>query len=177
MSLIVRSRLPQTALVQRVRSTLQEIEPAMPTGDFQRVQAIVDRAVSPRRFILLLIGAFAGTALLLAALGIYAVLSYSVSQRIPEIGIRMALGESAGAVRRRVVVRTLVLAAIGIAIGASLSFALARLMRTLLFGIGATDPLTFLGGAAVLMVVAFVAGYVPARRASRTDPVGALRAT
>jgi ABC-type antimicrobial peptide transport system permease subunit len=89
----------------------------------------------------------------------------------------MALGESAGAVRRRVVVRTLVLAAIGIAIGASPSFALARLMRTLLFGIGATDPLTFLGGAAVLMVVAFVAGYVPARRASRTDPVGALRAT
>jgi predicted permease len=177
MSLIVRSRLPQTALVQRVRSTLQEIEPAMPTGDFQRVQAIVDRAVSPRRFILMLIGAFAGTALLLAALGIYAVLSYSVSQRIPEIGIRMALGESAGAVRRRVVVRTLVLATIGIAIGASLAFALARLMRTLLYGIGATDPLTFVGGAGVLMLVAFVAGYLPARRASRTDPVGALRAS
>lgn len=176
LSLVVRSRLPQPSLIASVRNVLADIDPAMPTGDFQRLEAIVERAVSPRRFILLLITAFAGTALLLAALGIYAVLSYSVSQRIPEIGIRMALGETAGAVRRRVVGRTLLLAAFGVFIGAILSFAAARLMTSLLFGVGVTDPITFLGMTAVLLGVALVAGYLPARRASRTDPVGALRA-
>jgi len=177
LTMVVRSALPANALVPSVRRALAEVDPELPTDDFERLDAIVDRAVSPRRFILLLIGGFAVTALILAALGIYAVLSHSVSQRIPEIGIRMALGESAGSVRRRVVGRTLALAAVGVGIGAAGALAVARLMRSLLYRIGATDPLSFAGMALVLLLVAFVAGYMPARRASRTDPVTALRSS
>jgi ABC-type antimicrobial peptide transport system permease subunit len=137
----------------------------------------VDRALSPRRFVLLVLGAFAGTALLLAALGIYAVLSYTVGQRAREIGIRLALGESAAGVRRRVVGRTLLLAGVGVAVGAALSLVASRLIRSLLYGVGPADVPTFLGTAALLLAVAALAGYLPARRASATDPVEALRAT
>jgi len=175
LSLVVRSRLAPAQLVSSVRGALREVDPAMPTADFQRLDEIVDRAVSPRRFILLLIGGFAMIALVLAALGIYAVLSFTVSQRIPEMGIRMALGESAGAIRRRVVGRTLALASLGVAIGAAIAFPVARLIRSMLFQVGATDPLTFAAMAALLLVVAFFAAYLPARRASRTSPLEALR--
>jgi ABC-type antimicrobial peptide transport system permease subunit len=147
----------------------------MPTGAFQTLSAVVDRAVSPRRFTLLLLSSFAATALLLAALGIYGVLSYSVSQRIPEIGIRMALGETGGQVLGRVVARTMTLAAIGVAIGAAGSFAVSRLMGSLLYGVEPTDAFTFISGAAILLSVAAFAGFLPARRASKTDPMVALR--
>jgi predicted permease len=176
LALVVRSTRPATALIAGVREALREVDAAMPTSDYQLFDAVVDRAVSPRRFILVLIGGFALAALLLAAVGIYAVLSYSVSQRIPEIGIRMALGETAGAVRRRVVGRTMILAGAGIVIGAALSFGLARLIGSLLYEVGTTDPLTFAGMAAVLLLVAGLAAYLPARRASGTDPLVALRA-
>ena len=106
---------------------------------------------------------------------IYAVLSYSVSQRIREIGIRMALGESASSVRRRVVGRTLLLAGIGVVIGAAVSVGASRLLRSLLFGIGPTDIVSFAGTAVVLVAVWAVAGFLPARRASKTDPMEALR--
>jgi ABC-type antimicrobial peptide transport system permease subunit len=161
--------------VLAVRAALRDVDPTMPTGDYQTLGSVVDRAVSPRRFILLLVGSFAATALVLAALGIYAVLSYTVSQRTAEIGIRMALGESATEVRRRVVLRTLALAGIGIGSGALLSFALSRLMQSLLFGIAPADPLAFGGMALLLLLTAGAAAYLPARRASRTDPMGALR--
>jgi ABC-type antimicrobial peptide transport system permease subunit len=108
------------------------------------------------------------------ALGIHAV-SYSVSQRVREIRIRMALGESAGSVRRRIVKRTLVLAGIGVAVGALTSFGGARLLRSLLFGVGTTDVVSFVGTAIVLIAVSAIAGFLPARRASRTDPLVALR--
>jgi predicted permease len=174
-ALIVRSERPLPAVVLAVRAALRDVDPTMPTGDYQTLGSVVDRAVSPRRFILLLVGSFAATALVLAALGIYAVLSYTVSQRTAEIGIRMALGESATEVRRRVVLRTLALAGIGIGSGALLSFALSRLMQSLLFGIAPADPLAFGGMALLLLLTAGAAAYLPARRASRTDPMGALR--
>ena len=177
LDMVVRSPLPLESLIGGVRAALQANDADMPTDDFQTLDAIVDRAVSPRRFILALLGAFAGTALLLAALGIYGVLSYSVSQRIPEIGIRMALGESAGGVRMRVVSRTMVLASTGIVIGAGASFVVSRLMQSMLFGVESTDPLTFAGMALMLLMVSGMAGYLPARRASRTDPIDALRMT
>ncbi len=175
--MVVRSRIPLPVLAAGVRAAIQAVDPAIPTDDFRTLDAVVDQAVSPRRFILALLGAFAGTALLLAALGIYAVLSYNVSQRIPEIGIRMALGESAAAVRRRVVGRTLVLASTGIALGIGLSFALTRLIATLLFGVASTDPVTFLATSAGLLGLALLAGWVPAWRASRVDPVKALQSS
>ena len=177
LTLVVRSPLPLGTLARGVSAALRSADPAMPADDFQPLDAVVDRAVSPRRFVLLVLGAFAGTALLLAALGIYAVLSYTVGQRAREIGIRMALGESAAAVRRRVVGRTLALAGAGVAIGAALSLVASRLIRSLLFDVAPTDVPTFLGTAALLLLVAALAGYLPARRASGTDPVDALRAT
>ena len=148
----------------------------MPTTDYQPLEAVVDRAISPRRFILVVLGAFAGTALLLAALGIYAVLSYSVSQRRREIGIRLALGESASGTRRRVVRRTVLLAGAGVAVGAGLSFVASRLLQSLLYGVRPTDAATFVGTASMLLLVSAVAGYLPAHRALRVAPMEALRA-
>ncbi|HUQ80458.1 MAG TPA: ABC transporter permease [Gemmatimonadaceae bacterium] len=174
-AMVVRSRVSPTPLAESVKRVLRTVDPALPVGDYQTLGAVVDRAISPRKFILLILGGFAGTALLLAALGIYAVLSYSVSQRVREIGIRMALGESASSVRRRVVGRTLVLAGIGVAIGAVTAVGASRLLRTLLYGIGPTDLVSFVGTAALLVAVSAVAGFLPARRASRTDPIVALR--
>ena len=177
LTMVVRSQRPAASLVTDIRAALSDVDAAMPTGDYQSFDAIVDRSVSPRRFILIILGTFAGAALLLAGLGIYAVLSYGVSQRIPEIGIRMALGESAAQVRRRVVGRTMLLAGTGVLIGAISSLVLARLIRSLLFGIEPTDALTFIAMAAILLAVSAFAGYLPARRASSTDPLVALRST
>ena len=140
------------------------------------MQQLVDKSVSPRRFIVLMLGGFAVFALVLASLGIYALISYSVNQRTQEIGIRMALGASAHDVQARIVLQTLRLAAIGIIIGVAASWTLARSLNGLLFGVTATDPVTFLGMLVVLAMVATLAGYVPARRASRIDPLVALRA-
>ena len=177
LTMVVRSPLPVRALARPVAAAIRAADASMPADDYQPLGAVVDRALSPRRFVLLVLGAFAGTALLLAALGIYAVLSYTVSQRVREIGIRMALGEPAASVRGRVVGRTLLLAGVGVAVGAAVSLVGARLIRSLLYGVGSADVPTFLGTAAVLLLVAGLAGYLPARRASGTDPVEALRST
>jgi predicted permease len=175
--LVVRSRFPLSAFASRVEASLRPIEPNLPKGGFQPLQELVDRAVSPRRFILLLLGGFAGFALILASLGIYGVISYSVNQRTQEIGIRMALGASTGDVQSRIVLQTLGLAATGMLLGVVASSALSRALGGLLFGVASTDALTFLGTLAVLTAVAALAGYLPARRASRIDPMLALRAS
>jgi ABC-type antimicrobial peptide transport system permease subunit len=141
------------------------------------MQDLVDKAVSPRRFIMWLLTAFAVQALVLACLGIYGVVSYSVTERTREIGIRMALGASRGDVQRRVLRETLTLAAVGAVIGLIGAFAAARIITSLLFGLTSTDPATFAGTIAVLAAVALIAGYIPARRASRIDAMTALRAS
>jgi ABC-type antimicrobial peptide transport system permease subunit len=173
--MVVRSPLPVALFANGVRAAMGAIDPNMPSADYQTLDAIVERAVSPRRFILLLLGAFAGTALLLAALGIYAVLSYSVAQRVPEIGIRMALGESASLVLGRVMGRTIALACAGIVIGLAASLAATRLITSLLYGTTPTDALTLFATTATLMLVSVLAGYLPARRASRTAPMAAFQ--
>jgi ABC-type antimicrobial peptide transport system permease subunit len=123
-----------------------------------------------------LLGGFAVFALILASLGIYALISYSVTQRTQEIGIRMALGASAGNLQSGILLETLRLAAMGMLVGGVAAWLLARLLRGLLFGVTATDPATFLGMLAALAIVAGIAGFVPAYRASRIDPAVALRA-
>jgi ABC-type antimicrobial peptide transport system permease subunit len=159
-----------------VRAALKPIAPNLPGKDFRTLQQLVDRAVSSRRFVVLLLGGFALFALLLASLGIYGVVSYGVNQRTQEIGIRMALGASASRLQAGIIAQTLGLAAAGMVIGAIASLLLARALGGLLFGVTATDPVTFLGMPLVLALVAAMAGYLPARRASRIDPSIALRA-
>ncbi|MGH9652650.1 MAG: FtsX-like permease family protein, partial [Bryobacteraceae bacterium] len=140
------------------------------------IQTDVDHAVSPRRFFVSLVSAFAAFGLLLAALGIFGVISYSVTQRRHEIGIRMALGATAGRIQANVLAQTLRLAVIGVVIGAIVSFAVARLIASLLFKTAPTDPIAFAGTVVLLGLTALLAGWIPARRASRVDPMSALRA-
>ena len=177
MNLVVRTVLPPDRLAPAVRAALRPIDSNLPVREFTTLQELVDKAVSPRRFLVLLLAGFAGFALILASLGIYAVISYSVSQRVQEIGIRMALGASATHLQSRILLRTLGLAAAGLALGMAASRALTSALGSLLFGVTPGDPFTFIGIGALLIVVAALAGYFPARRASRIDPMVALRAS
>jgi predicted permease len=173
--LVVRTKLQPATLATSVMSTLRQINPGQPATEFKPIQGLVDHAVSPRRFFVLLVGIFAGLGLFLASLGIYGVISYSVTRQTQEIGIRMALGATQGRVQRGVIWKTLRLALIGIAVGTVASFGVSSLIAALLFGTTPTDPVTFLGMVVLLTLVAFIAGYIPARRASRIDPMIALR--
>jgi predicted permease len=173
--LVVRTKTAPEALAGGVRAALLPVNPSLPANEFRPLERLVDKAVSPRRFIVLLLGGFAGIALILASLGIYGVISYSVSQRTQEIGIRMALGASAQHVRMRVLRQALMLAMIGIFVGAVGAWATAQLLGSLLYGVTASDPVTFAGMVAILTVVAMAAAYFPARRASLVDPMTALR--
>jgi predicted permease len=173
--LVMRSKVPPTTLAASVMRTLRDMNPAQPATEFKPIQSLVDHATSPRRFFVLLVGSFAGLGLLLASLGIYGVISYSVTRQTQEIGVRMALGATQSSVQIDVIWKTLRLALIGVAVGVITSLALARLIASLLFQTAPTDPLTFLGMMALLGVVALLAGYLPARRASKIDPMVALR--
>jgi predicted permease len=173
--LVVRTSLPTAQLASALREALRPIEPDLPTANIRTLQTMVDHAVSPRRFVVWLLGGFAGFALVLASLGIYAVISYSVSQRTQEIGIRMALGASAETLQRSILLQTLGLAGIGMIVGVVASWILARSLSGLLFGVTSSDPVTFAGMLVILTCVAALAGYLPARRASRIDPMAALR--
>ena len=175
MQLVVRTALPPESLAAGIRAALRPIDPNLPVREFVTFQDLVDRAVSPRRFLVLLLAGFAAFALILASLGIYAVISFSVSQRVQEIGIRMALGASATDLQRRIVLRTLGLAALGLALGMAGSRVLSGALGSLLFGITTGDPATFIEVGTLLIAVAAIAGYIPAWKASRIDPMVALR--
>lgn len=174
--LVVRARRQAESIAPDIRTALRSVEPSLPTAEFRTLDDVIDRAVSPRRFVVLLLGGFAALALILASLGIYGVVSYSVAQRTQEIGIRMALGAPAGHVQLRVLRQTLLLALVGALIGVTASVAAARTIESMLYGVEPGDAVTFLGMIGVLTIVAIVAGYLPARRASRIDPMTALRA-
>jgi predicted permease len=173
--LVVRTKRQPADLAPAIRTALKPIAPNVPGSDFRVLQALVDKAVSPRRLVVWLLGGFAAFALLLASLGIYGVVSYAVSQRTQEIGIRMALGASGAKLRAGIVGDTLSLAALGMLIGAAVSWAAGRALGGLLFGVTSTDPATFGGMLAILTAVAAAASYFPARRASGIDPATALR--
>jgi predicted permease len=173
--LVVRTSLPPAALATSVLHALRDLNPEQPAAEFRPIRTIVDRAVSPRRFFMLLVAAFAGLGMMLAALGIYGVISYSVAQKTQEIGVRMALGASAGRVRRGVILNTLRLALAGIVVGTAASVVSARLIASLLFATSPWDVTTYAGVTLSLIAVALISGYLPARRASGIDPMTALR--
>lgn len=175
--LVVRTSLPPATLANSVIRTLRDLNPKQPLAEFRPIQSLVDHANSPRRFFMLLVVAFATLGLLLAALGIYGVISYSVTRRTTEIGIRMALGATASHVERQVLFNTLRLAFIGVCLGAAASLASARLVASLLFDTSPWDAATYFAMAFALLAIAAISGYIPARRAARISPLVALRAS
>jgi len=182
MSLVVRTAVPPGGFLQTLSRAVRQVDPDIPmtlTGSTGSMSAVgtVDIAggLASRRFDVWLLGSFAAAALLLAAIGIYGLLAYAVGQRRRELGIRLALGASRGDVMSQVVGDGIRLAAAGIVIGVVIALAITRLLSALLYGVGASDPATFVGVVALLAVVSLVASYLPARRAGRVDPMVALR--
>jgi putative ABC transport system permease protein len=176
LTLVVRGTGEAAALVPALRAAVWDTDPDVSISAVQTMDEVVARATASPRFYLLLLGSFAAAALALAAVGIYGVMSYSVAQRRNEIGIRMALGARSGDVLRLVMREAVGVVAIGGSIGLVVALLLTRLMAALLYGVGATDPVTFALVATLLTLVALLATYVPARRAIRVDPLKALRA-
>jgi predicted permease len=172
---VVRTSMDPMTLATTVRREVVSVDPQQAVFDFRSMDQVFEKSMADRGFILLLLSVFAGTALLLAAIGIYGVMAYSVEQRAHEIGIRIALGAGRGDVLGLVVRHGMTLAGIGVAIGLAAAFGLTRVLTALLYGVKATDPLTFAGVAIVLAAVALLATWIPARRATRVDPVTALR--
>jgi putative ABC transport system permease protein len=172
----VRASGDPAAIMNTVRRELQQLEPTMPLQNVITLRDVFEQALWAPRMGASLLGIFASLALLLTSIGLYGAMAYAVSQRRRELGIRLALGARRQDVRNMVVRQGVLLALCGMAIGLASAFALAQLVTNLLFGVTATDPLTFAVTPAVLLLVAFVATYLPAWRASRVDPVEALRA-
>ncbi len=172
--LLVRSDRSPSALAPDVREALKPLSPNLPLNEWRTLEQLVGKSVSPRRFVVVLLTGFAAFALVLASLGIYAVISYSVSQRTQEIGIRMAMGATAGDLRRRVLGRTLSLTLAGLAIGLAASLAFAQALEGLLYQVAPMDPAAFGAAVLALLAVGLMAGYVPAYRASRLNPVRLL---
>jgi predicted permease len=174
-TLAVRTKGEPTAVMPMIRRVVASIDAEQPISDVKTMDEIVDLNVADRQQQMTLLGAFAGLALVLASIGLYGVLSYAVTQRSREIGLRMALGASASSVIRMIVGRGLALTGIGLGIGLVAAWAATRAMKNLLYGVGATDPVTFAAVAGLLSVIALIACWAPARRASRVDPIVVLR--
>jgi putative ABC transport system permease protein len=175
MTVVLRSDADPSALSAAIRGEVSRIDKDQPVSAIRPLTEVLADSVAEQRFSMLLLGVFAGVALALAAVGLYGVMSYSVTQRTHEIGVRMALGASSRDVLGLVVGQGMALASVGVGIGLTVAFALTRLMEGLLFGVTATDPITFGAISLALMGVAFVASYIPARRATKVDPGVALR--
>jgi predicted permease len=175
LSWILRTSQEPTALATAVQHEFLAVDGQLPVSKFRTMEQVISESTARSNFNMLLLTIFAGTALLLAALGIYGLMSYSVEQRTQEIGIRVALGASGGDMLRMVIGRGLLLAGIGLAVGLAAAFGLTRLLQSLLFGVKANDPMAFGAVVVTLAAVAWIAIYIPARRATRIDPLVALR--
>ena len=173
--LVVRSTRSLHSLIPDVRTAMKEFDPVMASNEFTTLDQIVDREVAPRRLITGLLGSFSSFALLLAAIGLYGVIAYSVGQRTREIGIRLSLGAQRGDVLRLVLGEGLRMAGIGVAVGLTAAFLVTRVLCSQLYGVAPTDPATFAGVVVLLVAVAMLAAWIPARRAARIDPMEALR--
>jgi putative ABC transport system permease protein len=175
LSVVLRTSLPAAALDTQIRHEIQSIDPGLPVFNVTSMNDVVDRSLASRRFSADLVGGFAGLALLLASIGIYGLLAYMVSQRSHEIGLRMALGADQGNVLKLFIHKGVVLAGIGIVAGVILSASTASLMASLLYGVRPHDPVVFLIVPLLLFAVSAAASYLPARRATKVDPMVALR--
>ena len=173
--LAVRTEANPLNFVNAVRAQVAAIDRDQSVSDVKTMEAVLEATLGQRRAMMMLLGAFAGVAWLLAAIGIYGVIAYSVAQRTQEMGIRRALGAARGDILRLVLGQGLCLALAGIALGIGGALALTRVMKKLLFEVSATDPITFGGIALLFVLVALAASYLPARRATRIDPMAALR--
>jgi putative ABC transport system permease protein len=174
-SFVIRTSGDPTQLAAAVRREMRAIDPALAIQNLQSMDAVLRDQVAPARWSMTLLGVFAGIAVTMAALGVFGVLSFLVTQRTKELGIRLALGAEPGRLRRMVLAQGLGLAALGIAIGVGGALALTRLMASLLFGVTPSDPATFVAVSLLLITIAAVASYIPARRATQVDPLTALR--
>ena len=176
LNLVIRSTTEDASqLTPAARAEVKAFDPKQIIWRAQTLEQLLSTSVAPRKFNMLLLGIFAGVALVLAAVGLYGVMSYSVSWRTQEIGIRMALGAKRSDVLRLVVRQGMTMTLIGLALGLVGAFFMSRVMVGLLYGVSPTDPLTFTGVSIVLLVVALLACLIPARRATRVDPIVALR--
>jgi putative ABC transport system permease protein len=175
MTLVVRSSVNPQPLVTAVRAKIGESDPDLPVTGILSMDEVVSTSVAQPRIIMQFVGVFAGFALLLAAIGIYGVMAYSVTARKQELGIRVALGARPADILHLVVGQGMRMTLMGVALGVVFSLAVTRLLSSLLFGVRATDPLVFGAAALVLVAAAFVACYIPARRATHVDPIVVLR--
>jgi putative ABC transport system permease protein len=175
MTLVIRTKGDAAAVTSAARNVIRTLDPEQPVADVRTMESLIGKSVARARFNTLLLTILSLIALLLAGVGIYGVMAYSVTQRTHEIGVRMALGARAGNVLRMVIGRGMSLVLVGLAIGVGLSFAVTRLMKTFLYNVSTTDPLTFVGVPLVLALIALLACYIPARKAAKVDPMVALR--
>jgi ABC-type antimicrobial peptide transport system permease subunit len=175
MQVALRTQADPRAIIGSAREAIRSVDPTLPIAKVSTLASLVDDSMTQPRFSMLLLAAFAALALLLASIGIYGMVSYAVAQRTQEFGIRLALGAQPRNVFSMVLGHGARLALLGVVLGFIAAFAVTRLMTSLLFGVQPTDPLTFVAVPALLMGVALLACYIPARRATRVDPIIALR--
>jgi putative ABC transport system permease protein len=175
MGAIVRSDLSEGAITRAVREAVRSLDPELPVENADTVETILERTTGQPRFRATLVAAFAAVALMLAAVGLYGLISYTVAQRVPEIGVRLALGATPAQVGGLVVRQGLGLAIAGVALGIVGALGTTKLIEGLLYSVSATDPVVYSALAALLLAIAALACYLPARRAMRVDPMAALR--
>jgi putative ABC transport system permease protein len=175
MNVIVRSPNDPSSLASALREQVQALDKDQPVSEIRTMEWYLADSMAQRRFNMLLLGAFAGLALVLAAVGIYGVIAYTVTQRTHEMGIRIALGAKGGDILRLVFANAMVTTVAGIVIGLAAAFGLTRLLQSLLYQVTATDPFVFAVIPILLLAVAIIATYIPARRAMKVDPITALR--
>jgi putative ABC transport system permease protein len=175
MNLVIRTSGEPTAQVSAIRSTVGSIDPNIALYGITTAEALLSNSLGSRRFTMFLLAVFAGVALLLACVGLFGVMAYLVSQRTHEIGVRLALGARPGDVFRLIIGRGMTLASVGSALGLGGAWAIGRFLETMLYQVKPTDPITLASAPVVLLAVALLACYVPARRAMKVDPMVALR--
>jgi len=172
---VIRSSVEPLSLSEPVRQAIWKVDADQPMWKIRTVEFLVNRSTADRKFLMALMGIFAALALVLTIIGLYGVISYLVNQRTQEIGIRMALGAQMRDILRMVLKQGMILVLSGVGLGLAAAWLLTRLMTTLLYQVSATDPLTFVSISLLLIAVALIACYVPARRATKVDPLTALR--
>jgi putative ABC transport system permease protein len=175
MSLVIRSAIDPLSHVEAIRDAIRQIDPVVPVYDVRTLDDLLSESFGPRRFNMYLLGCFAAVALVLASVGLFGVLAYLVSQRTRDIGIRLALGAARHDIVKLIVGQGMMLALGGAVLGITVALASARVMQSLLFSVSPRDPVTFAAVPLVLIAIALVACYLPARRAMRVDPLVALR--